>query len=72
MERYIQEQEEQDFRAAIICSIIANVNRDPKKRQKAFEPKDFMPQRRPRKVKTDDKTKEDLYALNIALGGDIK
>lgn len=71
-DRYIQDQENQDLRAALICSILANVNRDTKKRHKPFEPKDFMPQRRPTKPKTDEQMKEDLAALTIALGGEIK
>ena len=36
-----KEQERQDFRAALICSVIANVNRG--KRQKPYKPGDFMP-----------------------------
>lgn len=31
-----------DARAANICSTIANVNRDPKKKSEPFQPKDFM------------------------------
>ena len=31
-----------DMNAAMISSIIANVNRDPKKRARPYEPKDFM------------------------------
>src|SRR5690606_3853501 len=34
--------EVEDWRAAMVASVIANVNRDPKKR-KPYEPKDFMP-----------------------------
>jgi len=35
----------EDWRAGMIASVIANANRDEKKRRKPFEPKDFMPQR---------------------------
>ena len=35
-------EERADLRAGIIASIIANVNRDPKK-GKAYQPTDFMP-----------------------------
>ncbi len=35
--------EVEDWRAGLIASTIANVNRDPKKRRKPYEPKDFMP-----------------------------
>ncbi len=71
-ERYIQDQENQDLRAALICSLLANINRDTKKRRTPFEVKDFMPQRRPLKPKTDEQMKDDLIALTIALGGEIK
>lgn len=31
------------WQAAMIASIMANVNRDPKKQAKAYQPEDFMP-----------------------------
>ncbi len=34
-----------DWRAGMVASTIANVNRDPKKRRKPYEPKDFIPHR---------------------------
>lgn len=71
-EQYIQEQENQDLRTALICSLLANIHRDTKKRHKPYEPKDFMPQRRPKKQKTDDQMKNELTALTVALGGEIK
>jgi hypothetical protein len=37
--------EVEDWRAGMIASTIANVNRDPKKQRKPYTPKDFMPQR---------------------------
>ena len=33
-----------DLRAGIVASVIANANRDRKKRAKPYEPVDFMPQ----------------------------
>ena len=48
MERYALSQKRLDYRAALICSVIANVNRG--KRQKAFKPKDFMPRERRRQT----------------------
>lgn len=33
----------EDLRAAKICAIIANVNRDEKRKPKPFSPADFMP-----------------------------
>lgn len=32
-----------DLRAGIVASVIANVNRDPKKRSEPFRAQDFMP-----------------------------
>ena len=34
-----------DWRAGLVASTIANVNRDPKKQKKPFQPKDFMLER---------------------------
>lgn len=39
--------ETEDWRAGMVASTIANVNRDPKKQKKPFEPKDFVPRRVP-------------------------
>lgn len=35
----------EDWRFGMLASVIANANRDPKKRRKPYEPQDFMPQR---------------------------
>lgn len=32
-----------DLRAGIVSSVVANVNRDPKKQRRPFKPQDFMP-----------------------------
>jgi hypothetical protein len=32
-----------DLRSAIVASVIANVNRDPKRKSEPFQPLDFMP-----------------------------
>src|SRR5690554_1412819 len=39
--------EVEDWRAGLIASTIANSYRDPKRRRKPYEPKDFMPKREP-------------------------
>jgi hypothetical protein len=41
-------EERADLRAGIIASVIANVNRDPKKRREPFTEFDFMPRFGPR------------------------
>jgi hypothetical protein len=35
----------EDWRAGLIASTVANVNRDPKKRKEPYAPHDFMPKR---------------------------
>lgn len=37
--------ETEDYRAAIVASTIANVNRDPKKQRRPLAPEAFMPRR---------------------------
>lgn len=67
--RYAFEQETLDYRGALICSIIAEVNRDKKKRSRPFTPKDFMLKK---KVKlTVEQMKNQIEAINIALGGEV-
>ncbi len=36
-------EERADLRSGIVASVIANANRDPKKRKQPFAPADFMP-----------------------------
>ncbi|MEW5921561.1 MAG: DUF4035 domain-containing protein [Bacillota bacterium] len=43
VKRYLARQEREDFRAAQICSTLANIYRDPKKKAGSYTPKDFMP-----------------------------
>ncbi|MBA7515235.1 hypothetical protein ES705_07274 [subsurface metagenome] len=63
-------EERSDLRAGIITSAIANANRDPKKRSRAYTPGDFMPDFGRVKVA---QTMEDQIALakmiTMALGG---
>ncbi len=74
MDRYTYEQECQDYRAALVCSILAEVNRDRKKRKKPFTPADFMPKRReePRQVLTSDQLLSRLKVISSALGAEVK
>lgn len=37
--------EVEDWRFGMLASVIANVNRDSKKRRRPYEPQDFMPRR---------------------------
>ncbi|MER3438632.1 MAG: hypothetical protein C4346_14170 [Chloroflexota bacterium] len=44
--------EVEDWRFGMVASVIANVNRDPKRRRRPFEPREFMPERRRKKQET--------------------
>ena len=63
-----------DRRAARICSIIANVNRDKKKKPTPFSEEDFMPQekKKKKKVMTNDEIANVCNAICIAYGGEVK
>jgi len=43
--------ERQDYHAGLICAVLANINRDPK-RSKVFTPQDFMPGKTEKKQQT--------------------
>jgi len=71
MERWLQEQERRDWRSGLIASVIANANRNPKKRSKPYQPSDFLPQRRRKAPKrmTVEQSISFVAALNAAFGG---
>jgi hypothetical protein len=73
-EQYISEQETLDYRAALICSIIAEVNRDRKKRSKPYTAKDFMPERRAKKKQhiSDTQMLNRAQVITKMLGGEVK
>ena len=71
MRRYIEEQKKLDSRAALICAMLANINRNPKKRSKAFTVEDFMPKyEKERKVKSAEEMLETVKLWNKVLRGD--
>ncbi len=59
-----------NYRGALICAVLANTVRDPKRKIRPFVPDDFMPKQKGRQ-----QTAEQIYAtvqlLNTALGGSI-
>ena len=62
-----------NYRGAMICSVIAEVNRDRKKRKKPYSPNDFMPKKPHPKVQlTGEQMKQHLGLINATLGGDVK
>ena len=68
---YRAEQEMLNYRGAMICSVIAEVNRDRKKRKKAYTPDDFMPKKKKARM-TSGQMKAQIEAINIMLDGDVK
>jgi len=59
-----------NYRAGLICAVLANTARDPKKKLTPFVPDDFMP-----KEKHRHQTAEQLFAmvqmLNAVFGGTV-
>ena len=59
-----------NYRVALICAVLANTVRDPKKKIRPFVPDDFMPKRELKR-----QTAEQIFAtiqlLNTALGGEV-
>ena len=53
--RYEREQYRADFRAGMVCSLIANVYRDAKRKPEPFTPEDFMPVTKQQETKKVDK-----------------
>ena len=60
-----------DLQAGIIAAVVAEVNRDRKRRSRPFHPVDFMPfhEKGPGKEMTPDEILQKVVAINQALGG---
>jgi len=61
--------EADDQRMAQLMALIANVNRDPKRRKVPFTPDDFMPQRGPRPAVEVETLRPRIDAAMAAFGG---
>jgi len=61
--------EADDQRMAQLMALIANVNRDPKRRKVPFTPDDFMPQRGPRRAVEVETLRPRIDAAMVAFGG---
>jgi len=70
---YNADQKNKDYRAGLICTILANIHRDSKKKAKPFEPEDFFPnlamKKKPQKELTDEEMMTQLELINAAFGG---
>jgi len=60
----------QNYRVALLCSIVANTARDPKKKRKPFLPDDFMPKKE-RPIQTAKQVLATVKMLNAAFGGKV-
>ena len=70
VDAYKQNQKMDDYRTARICYLIAEVNRNPKARPRAYKVDDFMPQE---KKKKEEQTPEQmLNVLKVMFGGRAK
>lgn len=67
-ERYREGQKWLNYRAAMVCAVIANTVRDPKKKTSPWTPDDFMPTRE-RKRMTDEQLFARVQSINAMLGG---
>lgn len=62
-------EERADWRAALVASVIAEVNRNTKKRKRAFAPKDFLLRFEGAKKQTWQSQLQFVEMLNAAFGG---
>lgn len=62
LDRWIAEQEREDFRSAQIVCLLANVNRNPKKKPDGWDVSDFMPDYHRRKKPKNGLTKPVMTA----------
>lgn len=60
---------EADYRAGIISSVIANVNRDRKKKTQPYKPEDFVPKKKKQTQQSWQKQLKIVEFLNEAYGG---
>jgi len=58
--------ERQNYHAALVCSVIANVFRD--KKQRAFKPADFMPSQKPKRRQTPEQMIEIIKGWQAFYG----
>jgi len=73
LDRYIARLETEDYHAALIASVLAEIHRDRDKRTQPYEPMDFMPTRRPRTPKNQT-VKEQMKSAEVitrVLGGEV-
>lgn len=68
--RYREAQNWLDYRTALICAVMANTARDPKRKVLPYTPEDFMP-KKDRRQMTDQQMYIQVEAINTILGGKV-
>jgi len=71
MKRHNEQEKIEWFRLAQICAVIANCNRDPKKKPSPFKVEYFMPRKRQKPITGNDML-DRIRILNAAMGGKEK
>lgn len=71
IEAWEKRKELDDFRVGLLCAVISEPHRDPKKRKDPFTPQDFMPTKQEGKKQTVNEQLEIIKVLNAAMGGEI-
>ena len=71
VERYEANLERADYRAALICSVLANTVRDRKRKRIPYTPDDFMTNKKS-KIQTDKQMFAQVEAINAILGGKVE
>ncbi len=72
-DRYGINQEWLNYRTALICSVLANTVRDPKRKRTPYTPQDFMPGKKQLQSKQSAKQMLSTVKMwNAALGGTVK
>ena len=71
LERKNLDEQRQDYRFAQIACILANANRDPKKKRKPYKVQDFMitKQQKQKREQTPEEIMSMVEMLNAAFGG---
>ena len=73
VERHNTALERADYHAALVCAVIANVNRDPKRTPKAYSAIDFMPTKQHTTPKREEREDlDDLLAFAGSMGAEVK
>lgn len=57
-----------DARFALLCAVLANCHRDPKRRPKPYQVEDFMPEKRPKtRAEHEARLRQFAHAMNARI-----